>query len=519
MQLKVDRKELRLYGNAKRVIARFFFSGQDRAGKLMERILAMSEEELNETLQRVRDSFSWRHRDFESILLRNFNLIRQHLPDMQDALDAMSPDRKLLTGAYFTHEYAIEAAAFFNPSIVEAPDQSGLPPGHRRFILSLRAVGEGHISSIILRELIIDADGEFHAGPTGDWVGVADEVHIEQYDKKKYRKRLRAADISPELIQLVADQLPEKFTFKELYEAAMKVFDAGDYSSLPSTPVRDSSGVPVDHAGHYVSSPAMTLERVLESIDCIYEFRYTPDTEISERVIFPAMDDEFKGLEDVRFVEFTKDTGERVYYGTFIAYSGISIRPKLIMTKDFLHFKVKPLYGRGAHNKNQALFPRKINGQYAMLARIDGVNNYICFSDSLHHWGNPQLLEEPAHPWEYYQVGNCGSPIETAAGWLVITHGVGPMRQYALGAMLLDLENPLRLIGRTSKPLLLPNETEREGYVPNVVYSCGCIIHGGQLIVPYGMSDHAAGFFSIELESLLEELIKTGKEELTYTGT
>lgn len=237
-----------------------------------------------------------------------------------------------------------------------------------------------------------------------------------------------------------------------------------------------------------------------------YEIDFSLDTAISERVIFPIAETEKKGVEDARFVKFTDDDGSVTYYATYTAFDGVNILPKLIETKNFYHFKILPIHGEIAQTKGMALFPRKINGKYAMLCRLDGSNNYISFSSHINRWREATLLQKPKFPWELVQVGNCGSPIETEEGWLVITHGVGPMREYVLGASLYDLENPEKEIGRLKNPLMVPNEDEREGYVPNVVYSCGSIVHNGSLIIPYAMSDYASTYASVKLKELLDEL-------------
>ncbi len=253
-----------------------------------------------------------------------------------------------------------------------------------------------------------------------------------------------------------------------------------------------------------------TKRKVIEEINWVadshYEITFSIDTSLSERVIFPISYSEKKGIEDARFVRFTNDDGKVTYYATYTAYNGYAILPKLIATQDFYYFKVSPLHGKYAQNKDLALFPRKINGQYAMVGRYDGVNNYIMFSDKVNLWQNAKLLQQPSYPWEFIQIGNSGSPIETPDGWLLIIHGVGPMRRYSLGAILLDLDNPEKVIGHLKSPLMVPNEKEREGYVPNVIYSCGSIIHNNELIIPYAMSDYASSFVTVPVKDLLEEL-------------
>jgi predicted GH43/DUF377 family glycosyl hydrolase len=257
----------------------------------------------------------------------------------------------------------------------------------------------------------------------------------------------------------------------------------------------------------------LEYEKVLWLSDSYNEISFSLDTDISDRVIFPISELERKGIEDARFVKFIDDDGTIIYYATYTAYDGSLIMPKLLQTSDFYDFKIRPLHGAGAQNKNLALFPRRINGKYAMMSRIDGCNNYIMYSNNINLWENPVRLQEPMHPWEFTQIGNCGSPLETELGWLVITHGVGPMRRYCLGATLLDLNDPSVEIGRLKEPLLVPNHDEREGYVPNVVYSCGGILNNGKLILPYGLSDYSSSFATVDLKTLLEK-IRTDSEIL-----
>jgi len=249
------------------------------------------------------------------------------------------------------------------------------------------------------------------------------------------------------------------------------------------------------------------LEKILWLADSYHYIHFSLDTDLSNRVIFPISEFEQKGVEDARFIRFTNEDRSYSYYATYTAYDGVTIQPKLLFTENFYDFKIMPLYGSGAKNKNLALFPRKINGSYAMVSRIDGVNNYIMFSDKVNVWENPQLLQEPKYPWEFIQIGNCGSPIETDKGWLLITHGVGAMRRYCLGVSLFSLDDPSKELGRLKEPLLMPNDEEREGYVPNVLYSCGSIVHNGQLIIPYGLSDYGTGFATVPLEPLLDKIL------------
>jgi predicted GH43/DUF377 family glycosyl hydrolase len=296
-------------------------------------------------------------------------------------------------------------------------------------------------------------------------------------------------NIQKDVIPLVMDQLGDQFIYGELLAAIENVMQQKDLS--------------------------FTRKKVIQAIKWLasshYEVLFSLDTAISERVLFPASRSESNGIEDARFVRFTDEDGNITYYATYTAYDGFSILPKLIETKDFYHFKVVPIHGEYTQHKGMALFPRKINGEYAMMSRIDGVNNYVMFSDSINLWLKAEKVQEPVYPWELVQIGNAGSPIETEQGWLVITHGVGPMRTYCLGVILLDLEDPTKIIGRLKEPLLTANEEEREGYVPNVVYSCGSLIHNGELIIPYGMSDCAASFASVSLDELIPQLLRFKK--------
>jgi len=282
---------------------------------------------------------------------------------------------------------------------------------------------------------------------------------------------------------MAQENLPERFDYRELKELVEKLL----------ADITDKAG----------TEP----QKLLWLADSYHEIIFSLDTDISDRIIYPITEYERKGIEDARFVKFTEEDGSTKYYATYTAYDGKTIMPKLLETTDFYDFKVRPMYGPGAKNKNLALFPRKINGKYVMMSRIDGWNNYIMYSDKVNIWTNPIQLQSPKYPWEFVQIGNCGSPIETVHGWLVITHGVGAMRRYCLGASLLDLNDPCIEIGRLKEPLLIANTNEREGYVPNVVYSCGSIINNGELIIPYGLSDYSSSFMTVNLETLLNRLM------------
>ena len=427
--------------------------------------------------------YSKRHRKITNIFSRHCDRLKKIFADIGINPTDLSQYRRLLIGSYFTHEYSIESSAFFNPCCVEDPDQTELVEGQKRVIISFRAVGEGHISSIAFRRAIIDHHNHITVIPAGEYIDEAEVIRNTMYNKQLFFNKASESNIELETVDLVKTKLDELF----------------DYSVLQKLILVLKNKEPDE-------AKKNQLSRVLWLADLYHEINFSLDTDISDRVIFPISEFERNGIEDARFVRFIEDDGKVIYYATYTAYDGTMILPKLLQTGDFYEFKVRPLYGSGAQNKNLALFPRRINGKYAMMSRIDGVNNYIMYSNNVLIWENPQLLQEPKYPWEFIQMGNCGSPIETEYGWLVITHGVGSMRRYCLGVSLLKRDDPSVEIGRLDEPILLPNEDEREGYVPNVVYSCGSIINNGQLIIPYGLADHSSSFVSVDLKALLDKL-------------
>ena len=486
MNITVSKKDTILYPDKNRVIARYFYSGDERAREIILKVLDLSDEDAKAALNQTLRKFSIRHRNISKLFKRHFNNLLFLFADLEVDPAMISEQCKLLIGSFFTHEYSIEAAALFNPSIIEHPDQSGLSNGERRVILSLRSTGEGHISSIVFRRGILNEVGDFIARPPGYLIEEAEIIKRYKYEKENFLHKLLEMDISPELTELIMAELPEQFDYRQLVRKV-------------NTVLKDNNLSPEKHR---------VVEKIIWLADAHYEVSFSLDTDISERVLFPVSETESKGIEDARFVRFIHEDGNITYYATYTAYDGVTILPKLLQTNDFYDFKVIPLHGPYASNKNLALFPRKINGKYAMLSRVDGVNNYIIFSDLIHIWYNAHILQKPTRPWEFIQIGNCGSPIETEKGWLLITHGVGPMRKYCIGASLLDLNDPTREIGRLKEPLIVPDEDEREGYVPNVVYTCGSIIHKNELIIPYAMSDYCTGFANIPLEELLDELLQ-----------
>jgi len=487
MAINVHRLNTIFQPDSKRVIARFFFPGPEtRVKKIMKKVIEIDEEQAKLTLNQTLRRFSDRHRNISKIFNKHFNHVRHFVDELGYNPDEVPEYKRLLIGAFFTHEYSIESAAFFNPSMVEDPDQSNLLEDQKRVIVSFRATGEGHISSLVFRGGIVNGDGSLDFYETNRLVDEAEVICNSQYAKKDFLAKLGEMEVTKKaVIDLVMDRLPDTFDYNHLSKAVEQ-----SREDVKLTPTNSN----VLDAVHWLASSN-------------HEITFSLDTAISDRVIFPISASESNGIEDARFVKFTNDDGSFVYYATYTAYNGYNILPKLMETKDFYHFKVMPLYGEKAHNKGMALFPRKINGKYAMVSRIDGSNNYIMFSDKINIWQEAKLIQEPIYPWECVQIGNSGSPIETDRGWLLITHGVGTMRQYSLGAILLDLDNPTQVIARLTEPLLVPNKIEREGYVPNVVYSCGSIIHNGKLIVPYAMSDTASTCMWVGLDELFDKMV------------
>lgn len=483
MRLSIERKPEKVLPDTRRVIARFFFNGEERAIELIKKILALDKEEVFGLISPMLQDFSKRHRNITRKLFRHCERVKWDIEAAGGDWDKLDDYTKLLIGAYFTHEYSIESAAFFNPSIVQDPDQTNLEEGQLRVIISFRAVGEGHVSSVVFRRAIIDRHNNISVIPAGNYIDEAEKIHNVVYQKRLFLKKAVEADINEEFMTKVASKLEDRFDYDQLKKLVVQAKNETDDAKT----IRE-------------------YNQILALSDSYRRITFSKDTDISDRVIFPISDFESKGIEDARFVRFTDDNGKIVYYATYTAYDGIHIMPKLLKTTDFYEFKTSPLNGAGAKNKNLALFPRKINGKYAMLSRIDGWNNYLMYSDNINEWENPIKIQAPEYPWEFVQIGNCGSPIETEYGWLVITHAVGYMRKYSIGASLLDIDNPEKEIGRLKNPLIVPNPDEREGYVPNVVYSCGSIIHNGELILPYGHSDHSSGFATVNLKMLLDRL-------------
>ena len=426
----VNRQSLFLRPDSSRVVVRPFKPATEprdlnptdktRANLIVDRVLALEPQAADLLLADVLENFEGRHRN----LLATFEARSKEMEEAFAPHTVFSPTQRQLIGAYFLNEYSFEASALFNPSIVAHPDQSGVPEGSRRFVLSLRAVGEGHVSSLTFRTGLIAPDGGVDIEPT---------------------------------------------------------------ARLASTP---------------------TIQTPLSgSSDESVELSFSADQHISERVIFPVTPAQSNGIEDARFVEFeTEENEEKTFYATYTAYSGKAIRSELLQTSDFISFKMTPLTGTAAMNKGMALFPRKIDGRYALIGRQDNGNLYLIYSDDLHEWNGGQAILRPKFPWEFVQMGNCGSPIELDEGWLLLTHGVGPVRRYAIGAALLDKKDPSKVLARSRDPLVRPEKSEREGYVPNVVYTCGGMRHGELIILPYGVCDTVSNFSTIRISELLQTL-------------
>ena len=487
MRLSIERKPVKVAPDPKRVIARFFYNGEERAVNLIKKILALDKEQTAALILPLLQDFSKRHRNITRKLLRNCERVKRDIAAAGSDFEKLDEYAKLLIGSYFTHEYSVESAAFFNPSIVPDPDQANLEEGMMRVIISFRAVGEGHVSSVAFRRAIIDRNNDITVIPSSSYIDEAEKIHNVIYQKRLFLKKAQEADINSEFLDTVTTRLEDRFDYEELKKLVVEARkNTTDQAQLRQ------------------------YNLILALSDSYRRITFSKDTDISDRVIFPISDFESKGIEDARFVRFTDEHGRIIYYATYTAYDGIHIMPKLLKTTDFYEFKTSPLNGAGAKNKNLALFPRKINGRYAMLSRIDGWNNYLMYSDNINEWEDPIKIQSPEYSWEFVQIGNCGSPIETEYGWLVITHAVGPMRRYSIGASLLDINDPSIEIGRLRDPLIVPNPDEREGYVPNVVYSCGSVIHNGELILPYGLSDHSSGFATVNLKMLLDRLKSGG---------
>lgn len=479
LQPKIRRKKKKILNDPSRVIARLNLpNGLYRVQKIIQRVLNLPDALAESVLDNIFLEFSERHKNIKGVFQRNFNEVSNFVPVNTNLNDT----KRALIGAYFTMEYSVESVGLFNPSIVIHPDQRHLEKGNMRFIMSLRAVGEGHISSIVFRSGILDEHNTFIFDPVSDYL----ETPIVQlnpvYDRHLFELKLNEISVSNEITAFILSQLPENFAYDMLKEKI---------ASLTNKPIFPKN------------KQSETFKHMHWLANSNYELMFHSEHSVSERVIFPVSENESNGIEDARFVRFIDDNQEITYYATYTAYNGYKLLTQLIETKDFLSFKSITLNGKAIQDKGMALFPRKINGRYAMLSRQDGENNYIMYSDNIHFWQNAEIIQEPTFPWEFVQIGNNGSPLETDRGWLVLTHGVGPMRQYCIGAILLDFDNPTKVVARLKNPFLTPHETEREGYVPNVVYTCGAIIHNNELVIPYATADTISGIVTVDVNELI----------------
>ncbi len=480
--LKVRRLPVTLASDIRRVITRFFDpGGEARIGSIVKRIVGLSGGQVDRLLDGVFLKFRTRHGGIAAVLDENYH----RAMTMLGISDDFSHNRRLLIGAYLTAEYSIESAALFNPSIVPHYHQGNLPEGAVRFIMSLRATGEGHVSSIVFRSGVITSEHQIQIDPCARLAKPVRVVPDKQYEKTLFRRKLSDIGVPDRVIDLVLGRLADYFTLAQLERAVTEARDAAPDKLL--------------------------IEKSLQDIRWLthsnYQLELPREADTSEVVIFPQTSNESHGIEDLRMVRFVDDDGTVTYFGTCTAYDGLRILPQLIETRDFLKIGVHTINGACAQNKGMALFPRKIGGHYVMCSRIDGENLFIMFSDIVHFWETAELLQTPRQPWEFVQIGNCGSPLETPEGWLLLTHGVGPMRTYCIGAMLLDLNDPLKVIGCLNEPLITPTEKERDGYVPNVAYSCGAMIHNARLYLPFATSDMITRIAMVSLDSLLNRLI------------
>jgi predicted GH43/DUF377 family glycosyl hydrolase len=482
----VERTQVHIRPDPSRVITQLFVAGEEldsdssRASPVMQRVLAMSEAEVNALLAETVLRFQDRHPHLSADLLEHFNQIGHRLATPHQ----LSLAQQMLLGAYATSEYALEAVAVCNPSIVAHPDQRGLKAGELRFVLSLRAVGEGHRSSIEFRTGTAGPNGRLHIDDPGKLV-VGGEPGPSTYDRANFEALLSRPGDGDEVVARVLERLGPTFTGAELEQSISLLHP----QMLTRRLTRD------------------TLERIRIVARSNYTVAFPERSDLGQRALRPYGPTESHGMEDARFVRFLDDDGTATYYATYTAYDGTRIAPQLLQTDDFRTFRVSQLAGRAATNKGMALFPRRIEDHYVALSRWDRERNAITTSADAHTWTEPIAVQSPEQPWELIQVGNCGSPIETSEGWLVFTHGVGPIRTYSIGAMLLDLDQPTTVRGKLKAPLLSPDATERDGYVPNVVYTCGALLHGETIVLPYAHGDSETTFGWIDLPELLNSIL------------
>lgn len=481
------RQPLRLQADPGRVIAKLFVPGRPdddnghHVGDAVSHILALDEDAVSQGLAELVERFGPRHRDLRATFEHHASRIANRIPPGPP----LSTERRLLLGATFTHEYSVEAAALCNPSLVLGPDQGGAAPGTADMVMSTRCIGEGHRSSVGFRSVRVDADGRVTVAPATEFASTG-EVSQSTLHADAFRGMARRIEDDAESTDWLLARLGPVFTPAELEARLSDLEEQGDTR-------RHVQG---------------TVRRLRALAARAYRVEFPPSVPLGERVLYPATAVESNGVEDARFVRFVDDDGPR-YYATYTAYDGVNIAQQLLETTDFASFESSPLQGLASRNKGLALFPRRIAGRFTALTRSDGATNGIASTDDVRHW--PRAVPFATRPalWSAIQVGNCGPPIETAEGWLVLTHGVGPMRSYSIGACLLDLDDPTRVVAELPGPLLSPSADEQDGYVPNVVYSCGAALHAGHLVIPYGIGDAAIGFASVPIDALLGSMVAT----------
>lgn len=482
----VERTGVELRGDPHRVLCRLFIPGEEelirgtsRAKELIERCLQLPEDDVVRAVEEILQEYGHRHRHLERHLQEHFAAVSPLLPD----IDSMTAHRRTLIGAYLTQEYALESTAYFNPSMTAHPDQSGAEGGDLRVVLSIRAVGEGHMSSLVFRTGMLRADGDISIDAPSRFASTRATRFTALRGRLVQQAAIEAGVDTPEL-QFVLGTLPDTFTPEELFARL---------NSLPHAQTL------TDH---------VVLSELLASLSALsYEVDFDPSTDLSERVLWPTSRDERRGIEDARITRFTDVDGHVLYRATYTGFDGTGVVSRVLETEDFRAFTSMPLSGNAVRNKGVAFFPRKIGGSHVALSRWDRESNSVAFSDDGYHWNDAETFHVAREPWELIHVGNCGPPMETESGWLVITHGAGPMRRYVISAMLLDLKEPTRVLATYPGTLLAPQEDERNGYVPNVVYSCGGVIHNGSLILPYGFSDCGTRIVRIDVERLLGSMV------------
>lgn len=484
----VERTDILLKGDPTRVLCRLFIPGEEelirgtsRASELIDRCMALSEEEVEATLSTVLLDFSSRHRHLERHLLEHYAAVA----GLINHGDGTSHARQALIGAYLTQEYAFESTAYFNPSLTIHPDQSGTQPGDLRVVMSVRAVGEGHISSLVFRTGTLHPDGGITIDPPSRFASTR-ATRFTALRRRILQQAVIDAGLDSADLQFVLGMLPDTFTPEELVSRL---------SALPH---------------HVPQEDHQAFTALLHSLSTSsYEVDFDPSTDLSERVLWPTSTDERRGIEDARITRFTDEFGQVLYRASYTGFDGMHVVSRILETTDFRAFTSMPMSGTAVSNKGVAFFPRLVGGMYVALSRWDRESNSIAYSADGYHWDDYVTYHVASEPWELIHVGNCGPPLETDAGWLVLTHGTGPMRRYVISAVLLDLEDPTRVLAVYPGPLLAPQEDERSGYVPNVVYSCGGLIYRGHLVLPYGFSDYATRIARIDIQRLLGRMEPT----------